>query len=308
MREFHAGAEWDLHEVRYVWQHDGVFVSDFHNSSSSISKGLEFLCRHLVGLCVTYKNTALEEVDLPPRFATCSGTLIFIEGALYFLTAGHVLKELKALRDCEQIQIENASLADVFGAKRISDTPIPFDLKDAPLCFIDDEELGLDFGVIPIGYHHANLLSENGVIALSEKNWIEQDNVKFDGYMMLGFPAELVSERISSSCRVDIQPTMFAVSRLGLTPDCQATKYPRFVGQVSPDLSLKSLKGMSGGLILGFQTDPQLRYWVVAVQSTWRPETRRVYGCSLPILARLMTNWARDRIPILRKSIKTPTP
>ena len=27
VREFHAGAEWDLHEVRYVWKHDGVFVS-----------------------------------------------------------------------------------------------------------------------------------------------------------------------------------------------------------------------------------------------------------------------------------------
>ena len=25
--QFHAGAQWHLHEVRYVWQHDGVFVS-----------------------------------------------------------------------------------------------------------------------------------------------------------------------------------------------------------------------------------------------------------------------------------------
>jgi hypothetical protein len=26
VREFHAGAEWHLHEVRYVWEHDGVLV------------------------------------------------------------------------------------------------------------------------------------------------------------------------------------------------------------------------------------------------------------------------------------------
>ena len=26
MRAFLAGAEWDLHEVRYLWQHDGVFL------------------------------------------------------------------------------------------------------------------------------------------------------------------------------------------------------------------------------------------------------------------------------------------
>src|ERR1700738_2539830 len=27
MREFHAGAQRHLHEVRYLWKHDGVFVS-----------------------------------------------------------------------------------------------------------------------------------------------------------------------------------------------------------------------------------------------------------------------------------------
>ena len=27
VRQLHAGAERDVHEVRYVWQHDGVFVS-----------------------------------------------------------------------------------------------------------------------------------------------------------------------------------------------------------------------------------------------------------------------------------------
>ena len=29
MRELHAGAERDLHEVRYVWDHDGVFVKEY---------------------------------------------------------------------------------------------------------------------------------------------------------------------------------------------------------------------------------------------------------------------------------------
>jgi hypothetical protein len=26
MRQFYFGAEWDVYEVRYVWEHDGVFV------------------------------------------------------------------------------------------------------------------------------------------------------------------------------------------------------------------------------------------------------------------------------------------
>jgi hypothetical protein len=280
-----------------VWVNDGVFVSEDHHTA----KGLQFLCRHLVGLCVTYRHIAEEEARLPSRFTTCSGTLLFVEGALYFLTAGHVLRELKELRDSKHIIVEHASLADIFGARRVSDTPIPIDLHSALLCFVDDEGLGLDFGVIPIGPHHARLLTKNGVIALSEENWIKQQGMKFDGYLMLGFPAELVSERVSDSSRVIIQPTTFSVKRLDPAADNSNTTYPRFIGQVSHDLPLKSLKGMSGGLILGFRLQPKLSYWVVAIQSSWRPETKMFYGCSLPILASLMTHWARENIAVLQE-------
>jgi hypothetical protein len=266
------------------------------------SKGLSFLCRHLVGLCVTYRHTTEGEAQLPSRFATCSGTLLLVEGALYFLTAGHVLKSLRELRDCEDVVIEGASLADVFGYRRVSDTPIPFDLKNAQLFFVDDEELGLDFGVVPIGPHHARLLAKNGMVALSEENWDKQHNVQFDGYVMLGFPAESVSERMSASSQVRIEATMFAVR--GLEPGCdlRKTEYPRFVGQVSDGLPLKSLKGMSGGLIFGFRTEPQLAYWIVAIQSSWNPQTRKVYGCRLPVLASLMTHWAKEKIAVLQET------
>jgi hypothetical protein len=266
-----------------------------------MAKGLRFLCRHLVGLCVTYRHTTEKEALLPSRFTTCSGTLIAIEGALYFLTAGHVLKALKQLRDSDGVLIEHASLADIFGLGRVSDTPIPFDLKEAQLCFIDDEESGLDFGIIPIGHHHTRLLAKNRVIALSEANWISQSNVRFDGYLMLGFPAEMVSERVSEASTVIIQPTMFAVKRMDVADDQRATTYPRFIGQISPDLPIKSLEGMSGGLILGFRDQPKLSYWVVAIQSSWNPNTRMTYGCSLPVLASLLTHWARDNVAILRE-------
>jgi hypothetical protein len=274
---------------------------------SDTKKGFQFLCRHLVGLCVTYRHATAEEAHLPSRFVTCSGTLLFVEGALYFLTAGHVLKGLRDLRDSEHVLIEHASLADVFGANIVSDTPIPFDLTTALLCFVDDDELGLDFGIIPIGPHHARLLAKNGMIALSEENWAKQNGVQFDGYLMLGFPAERVSERVSDSATVTIEPTMFAVKRIESANDDHATTYPRFIGQVSHDLPLKSLEGMSGGIILGFRFQPTTNYWIVAIQSSWHPGTRMVYGCSLPILAALMTHWARQNVAVLQELDRNTT-
>jgi hypothetical protein len=271
------------------------------NATDNNTKALQYLCRHLVGLCVTYRHTTPEESALPSRFATCSGTLIFIEGTLYFLTAGHVLKALKELRDNKDVAIENASLADVFGYRRVSDTPIPFDLKHAYLLFVDDEEMGLDFGLIPIGTHHARLLEKNGIVALAEENWSRQDQAEMEGYTMLGFPAELVSERISGSSTVHIEVAMLGVRQLEFGQNHRRTTYPRFVGQVGDNLHFKSIKGMSGGVIFGFQTQPRLKYWVVAIQSTWEPQTRTVYGCSLRVLASLMTHWARENIAILRE-------
>jgi len=252
-------------------------------------------------VCVTYRHTTPEEDHLPSRFVTCSGTLLLIEGALYFLTAGHVLKELRGLRENKHVIIENASLADVFGYKRVSDTPIPFDLKNAHLSFIDDEEMGLDFGVIPLGPHHARLLQKNGMVALTEENWIKQDQIEIEGYTMLGFPAERTSERISGFSTVHIEATMFAVRRPQPDQNHRKTLYPRFTGQLDSNLPLKSIEGMSGGLIFGFQSQPQLRYWVVAIQSSWERQTKMIYGCSLPVLGSLMTHWARENIAILRE-------
>ncbi len=270
-------------------------------TANTTTEGLKYLCRHLVGLCVTYRHTTPEEAHLRSRFATCSGTLLFVEGALYFLTAGHVLKSLSELRDSNSAMIEGASLADVFGYRRISDTPIPFDFKNAQLCFVDNDKLGLDFGIIPLGPHHARHLSKNGVAALSQDDWTRQRGTDFDGYAMLGFPSERVSERISDDSTVRIEATLIPVRVSEFAASQSDTVYPRFVGQVADDLTLKSLEGMSGGLILGFRTKPRLTYWIVAIQSSWHPQTKTVYGCRLPILGSLISHWTRENLPVLHE-------
>ena len=51
---------------------------------------------------------------------------------------------------------------------------------------------------------------------------------------------------------------------------------------------------MSGGPIFGIRLKPVMTYWIVALQSSWNAEKRIVYGCELPVLASLMTSWARS--------------
>ncbi|WP_271554937.1 hypothetical protein [Bradyrhizobium sp. CCBAU 45394] len=259
---------------------------------------LEFFCRHLIGLGVTYRHKNAEDASMPARFSVSSGTLISIHGLICFLTAGHVLKALDKLRTHDQVEVESASLVDTLGWKRVSNVPIPFDLKNARLFYIDDVEDGLDFGVIMLEAHHVGLLAKNGVIALGEENWNRQHTVRFDGFAMLGFPEEYTSQRVSASGDGTVSPVMFGIKRLEAPPsDRASTRYPQFVAQINPELPLKSVEGMSGGPIFGFRQDgEELRYWVVALQSSWDRQRRITYGCDLPLLASLMTEWAGDSV------------
>jgi hypothetical protein len=249
--------------------------------------------QHLVGLSVIYKLA--DEEGLPCRFSMSSGTLIIIGDAVYFLTAGHVLERLDALRLSMTVEIKGAALADTFGWKRVSNIPIPFDLRNAEFFYIDNDKAGLDIGLIRLHPHHVRLLAKNGLIAISEENWAHQHEVQFDAYAMLGFPQERASVRLDEFGCASVEPILLNVYPLQSAPEDRApTDHPQFVGRIGDNLPFSTIEGMSGGPIFGFRLKPTPQHWIVALQSSWNPSTRTVYGSHLPTFASLLTKWARE--------------
>jgi len=263
-------------------------------------KTLEFFCRHLVALCVTYRQVnngiPLEKTS----FFAYPGIVICIRGFCSFLTAGHALKDLNAHLESGDILVESAVLADTFGPGAISEEPIPFDLLNEPRFFIEDKKEGLDFGLIALKPYYVALLAKHGIIALFEENWVNQRNVQFDSYTMLGLPEEFVTCDRSilegdSAVIGKVSPTMIGVKAIDHVPETtKPTTYPRFIGQLHKNLPLSSIVGMSGGPIFGFRHGPPMTYWVVAIQSSWLPSEGIVFGCPLPVLAELLTTWIDD--------------
>ncbi|WP_424958816.1 hypothetical protein [Hyphomicrobium sp. 1Nfss2.1] len=249
-----------------------------------------------MGLCIAFEHHDDEQTGHTPRFAAYAGTLIRIRDAYCFLTAGHILREVEQALQSDNVDIKSAVLADTFGRGRFKDHPIPFDLKSASIFYIDDDDEGLDFGVMLLQPYYIRLLATNGIVALEEKNWAHQASVRFDGYAMLGLPEEYTSAFVSASGDGVVSPTMFAVQRVAPPlAGGRSTKFERFVAQVDPAIGLKSIKGMSGGPIFGFNLEERHpRYWVVALQSAWSPARGLVFGCPLPILASLMTAWSGE--------------
>ncbi|MBI1815293.1 MAG: hypothetical protein HYR72_09970 [Deltaproteobacteria bacterium] len=209
------------------------------------------------------------------------------------------MKDWDKLLKQGKVRVISAALADTFGSECVTVEPIPFDFVNEPRFYIDDDEEGLDFGLISLRPYYARLLARNGVKAIFEENWINQHTIEFDGYAMIGFPDEFITSRIESSCGEVyvlgvVSPTMIPLKRLEQAPPGRPTRLPRFIGQLHPDLQIGSIKGMSGGPILGFRFGPPMAYWVVAIQSSWLPHERITFGCPVPVLAELIAAWVDD--------------
>lgn len=230
----------------------------------------------------------------PSRFTAYCGTLLRIDNAVLWLTAGHIIREVEKMLASSDVTVDESVLADTFGSDIVSDKPIPVDLGASPRFYRDDDN-GLDFGAILLHPHVVRLLTANNVAILEESNWIRQSHVDFNGYLMLGLPDEFTTQDPSSGLAT-VSPTIISVKRLDEEPDGHKLASSRLTARIADTIPLDSAVGMSGGPVLGFSGDKrELRYWIVALQSSWLREKRIIFACPLPAFAPMLTEWVRSK-------------
>lgn len=218
----------------------------------------------------------------------------------FLVTAGHTLKEgIDDKIATGRVRSLGTSIQDDFGPDAKSHLPTIFDYESAPKWYIDDRELGLDVGLVHLREFYRSGLEVNGIVPISEANWINQPCDMSNDYLLFGVPEELTGPTRSEPgptgemLIVNVNAMSLHVTRTD-TPhrDFAPPRHPWFIGTVNASpFGLKSIVGMSGGPIFGVRRFPNgdCRYWVVALQSWLDPETRTVYGCSLPEFARLVS-------------------
>ena len=275
--------------------------NNFSSNPNKANSLVDYFCRHLVALCITFQH--LDDKKQPIgdiKFDASPGIVINIRGIYYFLTAGHILKDLENLLSKKMALIYSSVLADTFGINSTSPQPIPFDFLNEPKFFIDNDDEGLDFGLIMLRKYYIELLDKNGIIAIHEENWIKQNSVDFHSYAMLGLPYEFITEIQRASDQNmqtlgTVSPTLIFIQKsTNSIENLKKTKYPRFIGQMPNDMPLRSIIGMSGGPIFGFNHDTPMRYWIVAIQSAWLKTRKIIFGCPIPVLANLLTKWTDE--------------
>ena len=248
------------------------------------------VCRHFVVLTGTYFQ--LDDSGKPTSgelLFTYSAFVMSFGGVWFLITAGHVIKEINEYIHHKNIKIREFDLLDWTGTDAKHDTLIPFDYESAAPNELWNKERGVDFGFLVLSDHYKTLLQANGIIAFEEKDWIKQPKDEdYVAYCVLGVPKQLVEQKLGVSITgVPYIGTLSAeLLWLRRVPESldpgQTTQFPRFVAEITDLGDLQTIEGMSGGPVFGLaKRDGQLKYWPVAIQSSWERKTKTIYASPL---------------------------
>lgn len=259
----------------------------------------------IVGLCWSDQfadecegENIFELHDVKPNIA--SGCIYEFDDNWYFLTAGHVLKNIKEDRDKGRVQFRFEYLHGLSQEKH-SKIPITFDEKEnVPLY----RSSGMDYGLVPISDEVRQQMVDSGV-RCAPTCMVAHPDESFDGYILIGFPSkEFVIMNLKDTehrreADIFIGIPSLPIERLSEEDIPNVYKeHDPFVGRImslrgrystGKSVVLETIKGMSGAPIFGFRiNDEGLKLQLVAVQSDWIKAKGIIAGSRLCYLVALL--------------------
>ncbi|HUW95521.1 MAG TPA: hypothetical protein VMW58_07015 [Anaerolineae bacterium] len=240
-----------------------------------------FFMRHVVPVFFTFQKE-----DEPPKTMMMTAFVLSVGKQWFLVTAGHGIDCVKRIATEQGYATAACYLIDAIRAGAKHREPIPFAYARSHPTQLSKSK-SFDYGVMALSPYYRELLEKNDVEALSEEVWkCEPSNPDF--YVLLGIPGELVEVKAE---HLQVAPVLLTVERVDKRPDgfCE-TEVPRFYGRIRLEGEISSIKGMSGGPIFAFEQDAQgqLRYWLVALQTSWLRNSHYIAGCPTRVLGQAL--------------------
>jgi hypothetical protein len=253
---------------------------------------IAYMSRHFVALMCECEVTD-DKGNKQRGVDVFSGFLLNLHGHGFWVTAGHCFKDnLDAKLQAGRLRVIGGSFLDHFGhePKFVGGVPYTYELGDS--FYIEDSDMGLDFAIIKLDSLQTQAFLANDLLFISRENWLDQPQLKFDSYLMLGLVGDPRLEVKGSQTILHNNQAMIPARKIGhdeigkLPPEL--TKPPSeewFVGRIPQNRNIPTIQRMSVGPIYGFRYDDQknLRYHVVALQSRWWTKSRTIFGCPLAL-------------------------
>ncbi len=243
--------------------------------------------KHLVPILFSCKN------DNETQNFIMTSFVISVKDQWFLVTAGHCISAINQLVNEHGYKILNCYLVDSLGLDAKYRDPIPFDfVSSKPVCLGENGEF--DYGIISLSSHFKSLLEANNIQPLNEEVWKKQP-ANIDFYVLIGVPSQLTELELN---KIEFTTTLHRIELLDKKPDeFPDTDWPLFYGRIILDESITDIEGMSGGPILGFYKNDrnELKYWLIALQSTWLKQSKLIKACPTHILGKFLEETLNSR-------------
>jgi hypothetical protein len=226
---------------------------------------------YLLPLEIWLTPTGKEITPTDPHYM-CSGFLVEIGPRWFWVTAGHVLDQIENDKH-KGYWVSNCAFIEPRGAGRARVDVAYEPLKKVPIY----EDRDIDVGWFEIPELQKKTLAAGGLSGIKPKNvagWGED----FPGYAIVGIPAEgAATEFTGDAAHQSYALVVLPLKKLQI--ETAPSGWPRLIfqaqanGAVIEDTPLRSIVGMSGGLVVGLSNTDPIAIVAIGIQSAWEAAT-----------------------------------
>jgi hypothetical protein len=230
--------------------------------------------RHFVALsCVQRPPSSDEE-----RVFVFSGFLVTAGNQWFYVTAGHILKDIRAALVAGYVfdrwRLDDQTAGNAFKGMAV---PYVFDADD--WLVIEDEAQGLDYAAVPLREMCRLALAAGGAAPIASNAW--GDHVTdHDHWVLVGIPKESVY--YDGETKIAARVVMAPVSPTDEPAAAGSKTANQFYAKLQddPNGAVADVNGMSGGPIFGLKNVAgRWMYQVIGVQSGWYESSRVTAAC-----------------------------
>jgi hypothetical protein len=227
---------------------------------------------HFVTMSCIYQPPGRAE----PKALLFSGFVAEVGGVWFYVTAGHILRDIRRSLTAGG-QFDRWRFDDQTAGNQFKGAAIPYAFDVDNWGVIENNEIGLDYAILPLDTMYRLQLQAGGVIPIGKVAWgnyVEEH----DQWALVGVPSETIAydQKTIITGRIVVMPLERAEEPAGAGRKAENQFYARLkdMGNV------KDIDGMSGGPVFSLKRmKGEWRYKVIGVQSSWYASTWTIAAC-----------------------------
>jgi hypothetical protein len=234
------------------------------------------------------------------RVHVFSGFVIDVAGEWFYITAGHMLRDIRKALDSGST-FDVWRFGDQTAGNRFSNTAVPYDFDFGGWCVLEDAAAGLDYAAVHVADFYRQQLEAGAVLPIGKHAW--GDHVtEHDHWALVGIPKESVS--YDGETMISARFVMVPLTPVEPPPLARHMTENQFFAKLADDSEgvVKEIVGMSGGPIVSLRhVAGAWKYSVIGVQSAWYPSDRVVAACPFSSFARALEPIVEEALDRLQR-------